>query len=81
MISKEQLDTLGEAAQKYGIRTFKCPDFTVVFTDQRPQIVIGDVSPNRQIGQVHGMPTEDELLFASSIPLSSDEMESKPPHG
>lgn len=82
MIDKATLETLGEAAQKYGIRSFKCADFEVLFTIQQPKLVFASSEvPNKPIGAPYGMPTDDELLFASSIPLTNGEIEAQAPHG
>jgi hypothetical protein len=80
MIDKPTLDLLGESALKYGITTFKCADFEVTFTIQQPKIVFAPSEmPTNGIGAPYGMPTEDELLFASSIPMTQEEIQARPP--
>ncbi len=77
MITKETLDMLGEAALRYGIQGFECADFKVMFSLKQPQLVF---EPRTQpIGEKYGMPTDDELLFASSLPLSEEEIAARPP--
>lgn len=77
---KEFLDIVCEASQKYGIRHFKLCDLDLTFTAQQPKIVLASSElPNQGIGETFGMPTEDELLFASSIPMTQDEIEARPP--
>lgn len=84
IISRDMLDVLGAAAQRYGIIAFKCPDFEVTFSGQPPRIMMPmpGLDSSRSIGELHGMPTEDELLYASSgYPLSEEEIRARPPNG
>lgn len=79
MITKEELDMIGEAAQRYGIRTFKFGEMMLVFRPQEPRIMFDEAKLNRPIGQGHGMPTDDQMLFASSIPMTDEEIAARAP--
>ncbi len=80
-ITKEQLEIICEAAQKYGITHFKLEELEMEFDPPQPRIVYTPPSlKNQPIGEAHGMPTDDQLLFASSIPMSDEELAARPPH-
>lgn len=76
---QDMLEVVCDAAQRFGITRFHGDLFEVNFTEMRPQLVIGDMSPNRHIGEAEGMPTDDQLLFASSIPMTDEEIAARPP--
>lgn len=84
MITKEAIEIIGDAALKYGIKHLKIQDHVcerllveISFTDQRPQIIMPQTSV--PIGEKYGMPTDDEMLFASSIPMTEDEIAARAP--
>ncbi len=76
---QDKLNVIGDAAQRFGMKTFKMDDLEITF--EPPRVVFAATSgmPNQAIGATSGMPTEDELLFASSIPLTEDELAARPP--
>ncbi len=76
---KEILEICGEAALKYGIKSLKFEGIDVTFGDHRPQIVFPTPSP-MPMGEMNGMPTEDQFLFMSSgVPMTDDELRASPP--
>lgn len=79
MISKVDLDMIGEAALRYGLKYFEFGSMKLHFgAAQQPQLATSTLQ-NQPIGETHGMPTDDQLLFASSIPLSDDEIAARAP--
>lgn len=79
------LDIAGAAAQKHGLSSLRIEKtIELIFKSDYPRIMYtgaGDNKTGIPIGERHGMPTDDELLFASSIPLTPGEIEAQAPHG
>lgn len=79
---KEDLDIIGEAAKKYGFLKFNHVDYQIEFSNEQPKLIIPNMSiANRPIGEAFGMPTDDQMLFASSIPMTDEEIAASPPNG
>ncbi len=78
MISKENLEMICEMAAKHGIKVFHDNEVRLVFSGTHGMGTHYETFTN-PIGEKHGMPTEDELLFASSIPLTEEEIMARPP--
>lgn len=77
---RQLLDTLGMAAQLYKIKSYKDANIEVTFGETSGQPLGFLSGPEKQpMGEENGMPTEDELLFASSIPLSPEEIRARAP--
>lgn len=78
---QDLLNVIGDAAERFGMTRVKWEDIEIEFAEVQTQLVsyTTDVSSTQPIGEEHGMPTEDELLFASSIPLTDDEIRAKAP--
>lgn len=80
MTIKEDLEVIGEAALKYGMSRVEINGLMAVeFTYKPPQVVYPTAMATSPIGESEGMPTDDQLLFASSIPLTDEEIAAQVP--
>lgn len=77
----DMLSVICDLATTHGIKTIKVETVEIEFDPQaRTRVVFGPLAPKDQpIGEDHGMPTDDQLLFASSIPLTDEEIQAGVP--
>lgn len=78
---QDLLEVICDAAHRFGIKTFEGGQLKVTFSDFQPKFVFPDPREISPIGEKYGMPTDDQMLFASSVPLTDDEIAARPPNG
>jgi len=78
-IDKDLLDAVLASARKHGVRALKVASLGLDVAFHPPDAPVIKVDHKLPIGEAHGMPTDDEMLFASSIPLTPEELVARAP--
>jgi hypothetical protein len=72
----KELRNVLELAKEYGLKKLRLADgLEVEFGDKLVAVPIEEFKKIK----TEGMPTEDEFLFMSSIPMTDDEIKAQPP--
>lgn len=78
-MTPSELQTLLTLAKSMGVRRLKVDAVEVVFwATKEPEPQLSSLE-KAALGEEGGMPTEDQLLFMSGIPLSDEEIKARAP--
>lgn len=72
-----QFEDILKVAIKYGVASFRLQELSVLF--QTAPADVPRETIRAAMGEGAGMPTEDQFLFMSGIPLEDNEILAQPP--